>query len=67
MIITKEKTTMSGTEDKAQGAFHEIKGKVKEKVGKLLKSPELEAEGKDEKNAGKIQKKIGEIEKVFGI
>jgi uncharacterized protein YjbJ (UPF0337 family) len=33
----------------------------------LVKSPELETEGKDEKYAGKIQKKIGEIEKVFGI
>jgi uncharacterized protein YjbJ (UPF0337 family) len=34
--------------------------------GKLTNSPELETEGKDEKNAGKVQRKIGEIKKVFG-
>jgi len=57
---------MSGTEDKTKGKFHEIKGKVKEEVGKLTNSPELETEGKAEKIAGKVQTKIGEIEKVFG-
>jgi uncharacterized protein YjbJ (UPF0337 family) len=39
---------------------------VKEEFGKLTNSPELEAEGKDEKNSGKVQKKIGEIKKAFG-
>ena len=57
---------MSGTEDRTKGKFHEIKGKVKEKVGELTNSPELETEGKDEKNAGKVQTKIGQIKKVFG-
>ena len=53
------------TKDQAQGKFHEVKGKVKEKVGRATKNPNLEEEGQDEKVAGKIQKKIGQVEKVF--
>jgi uncharacterized protein YjbJ (UPF0337 family) len=33
------------TEDKAKGTFHEVKGKVKEKVGRATNNPDLEAEG----------------------
>lgn len=51
--------------DQVQGAVHEAKGKIKEKVGHLTNNPEKEAEGQDEKIGGKIQKKIGQIEKVF--
>ena len=51
-------------EDKAKGTFHEVKGKVKEKVGRATNNPDLEAEGFGEKIAGKIQKKIGQLEKV---
>jgi len=53
------------TKDKTEGAGHEIKGAVKEKVGHALNKPELEHEGQDEKAGGKIQKKVGDIEKVF--
>jgi uncharacterized protein YjbJ (UPF0337 family) len=53
------------TKDKIQGAAHEAKGAVKEKVGHALNKPDLEAEGTDEKVAGKVQKKVGDIEKVF--
>ena len=53
------------TKDQAQGKFHEVKGKVKEKVGRATKNPNLEEEGQDEKVAGKVQKKIGQVEKVF--
>jgi uncharacterized protein YjbJ (UPF0337 family) len=53
------------TKDKIQGAAHEAKGAVKEKVGHALNKPDLEAEGTDEKVAGKLQKKVGDIEKVF--
>jgi uncharacterized protein YjbJ (UPF0337 family) len=53
------------TKDKVQGAVHELKGKVKEKVGRATDNPRLEDEGTDEKVAGKIQKKVGDIEKVF--
>jgi uncharacterized protein YjbJ (UPF0337 family) len=51
-----------GTKDKAQGSFHELKGTIKRKAGKLTNDPGLEAEGVVEKIAGKIQKKIGQAE-----
>ena len=53
------------TTDKIKGEAHEMKGAVKEKAGKLLHNPALEADGHHEKTAGKIQKKVGEIEKVL--
>jgi len=53
------------TKDKVQGAVHEAKGAVKEKLGHATNSPALEDEGTDEKVAGKVQKKVGDVEKVF--
>jgi uncharacterized protein YjbJ (UPF0337 family) len=55
------------TQDKAKGKFHEVKGKVKEKVGRLTNDPNLEAEGQGEQIGGKIRKKIGDVEKVLGL
>jgi uncharacterized protein YjbJ (UPF0337 family) len=52
------------TKDEAEGTFHEVKGKIKEKVGQLTNDPGLEGEGIGEKIVGKIQKKIGQVEKV---
>ena len=54
------------TEDKARGEFHEVKGKVKEKVGRATNNPDVEAEGQIEKIRGKVQKKIGQVEKGLG-
>jgi uncharacterized protein YjbJ (UPF0337 family) len=51
--------------DQAAGRFHEVKGKIKEKLGQLTNDPSLEGEGMGEKIAGKIQKKIGQMEKVI--
>ena len=56
----------SSIQDKAEGTFHEVKGKVKELAGKVSDNPELEAEGADEKIAGKMQEKIGQVKKVLG-
>ena len=53
------------TQDRTEGKFHEIKGKVKEKAGKLTNNPDLEAEGKGEKITGKIQGKIGRVEGIL--
>ena len=53
------------TEDKAKGKFHEVKGKVKEKVGRATNNPDLESEGHAEKAGGKIQKKVGQVENVL--
>jgi uncharacterized protein YjbJ (UPF0337 family) len=56
----------SSTKDKAQGTFHEVKGKVKEKVGQATNNPDLEAEGQVEKLTGKVEKKVGQVKKVLG-
>ncbi|HEY3275564.1 MAG TPA: CsbD family protein [Syntrophorhabdaceae bacterium] len=56
----------SGIRDKAEGNFHEAKGKAKEMAGKIVDDPELEAKGQAEKVAGKMQRKIGEVKKVLG-
>ena len=55
------------TKGKAKGKFHEVKGKVKERVGQMKKNPNLEAEGKGEQVGGKIQEKIGKAKKVVGL
>ena len=55
------------TKDKAKGKFHEVKGKVRAKVGRVTNNPSLEAEGQGEKFGGKVQKKIGQVEKILGI
>jgi uncharacterized protein YjbJ (UPF0337 family) len=48
-----------------KGNLHEMKGKVKQKVGQITNNPNLEAEGQNEKLAGRVQKKVSQIEKVF--
>ncbi|HXN99485.1 MAG TPA: CsbD family protein [Candidatus Acidoferrales bacterium] len=55
----------NSTKDQAEGTMHEVKGKVKEKVGRATKNPNLIEEGQDENVAGKVQKKVGQVERVF--
>jgi uncharacterized protein YjbJ (UPF0337 family) len=52
------------SKDKAKGTYHELKGNVKQKVGRATNNPRLQAEGLGEKSAGKLQKAIGKIEKA---
>ena len=54
-----------GSKDEAKGKFHEVKGKVKEDIGRAIKNPNLVADGQDERDAGTVQKKVGQVEKVF--
>jgi uncharacterized protein YjbJ (UPF0337 family) len=54
------------TENEMAGKVHEVKGKIKEKVGQLTNDPDLEAEGIGEQIGGKVQKKIGQVKKVLG-
>jgi uncharacterized protein YjbJ (UPF0337 family) len=54
------------TKDRAKGKFHEVKGKVKEEVGRATNNPDWEAEGQVENIGGKVQKKIGQVEKILG-
>jgi uncharacterized protein YjbJ (UPF0337 family) len=56
----------NSTKDQAAGKVHEVKGAIKEKVGRATNDPVLENEGTDEKVGGEIQKKIGQVEKVLG-
>lgn len=56
----------SSTQDRTEGMFHKVKGKVKEVAGELSDNPQLEAEGTAEKMAGKVQEKIGQVKKVLG-
>jgi uncharacterized protein YjbJ (UPF0337 family) len=54
------------TDDKTTGKLHEVKGTIKQTTGELTKNPDLEADGRAEKNAGKAQNWIGNIEKAVG-
>jgi uncharacterized protein YjbJ (UPF0337 family) len=54
------------TKETAKGKFHEVRGKVKEKIGRATNNPDLEGEGQVEKIAGKVQGKVGQVRKVLG-
>ncbi|MGA7560099.1 MAG: CsbD family protein [Terriglobales bacterium] len=54
------------TQDRTEGKIHEVKGKIKEEVGKATNDPDLEVAGNAEKNAGKVQDWIGRAEKTVG-
>ena len=54
----------SGTQDKVEGKMHQVKGAIKEAVGKVTDDREMEIEGKVENLDGKIQEKVGQIKKV---
>jgi uncharacterized protein YjbJ (UPF0337 family) len=56
----------SSTKDKAEGTFHEAKGKAKQVAGRITDNPKLEAKGKAEKMAGKLQERVGQVKKVLG-
>lgn len=53
-------------EDRASGKLHEVKGDIKEEIGKATNDPDLEVSGKAEKGAGKVQTLIGRVEKAVG-
>jgi uncharacterized protein YjbJ (UPF0337 family) len=64
---TEERVMMKpSTEDKTTGKLHEVKGAIKQKAGELTSNPNLEADGRAEKNAGKVQNVAGKIEKAVG-
>jgi uncharacterized protein YjbJ (UPF0337 family) len=49
----------TSTEDNKEGGFHQLKGTIKEQVGKVTNDRQLRVEGKSEKNEGKVQQQIG--------
>jgi uncharacterized protein YjbJ (UPF0337 family) len=46
-------------QDRVEGVGHQIKGAVKEGVGKVTGDHKTQAEGASEKTAGKVQNAIG--------
>ncbi len=54
----------SSAKNQIAGKIHEVKGKIKEKAGRLTKNPRLEGEGMGEEIAGNVQKKIGQLQRV---
>jgi uncharacterized protein YjbJ (UPF0337 family) len=47
--------------DRVEGAAHQVKGAVKEAVGKVTGDTKAEAEGAAEKAAGKVQNAVGGV------
>lgn len=62
----KDKMMKPSTQDRTEGKLHEVKGKIKEEVGKATNDPDLEVSGEAEKNAGKVQNWVGHVEKAVG-
>jgi len=56
----------SSTQDKSEGKWHQLKGKIKQVTGKAVGNRDLEAEGKAENTDGKVQEKVGQIKDVVG-
>ncbi|MGD9975870.1 MAG: CsbD family protein [Desulfatirhabdiaceae bacterium] len=54
------------TKDNAEGKMHQVKGKIKETVGKVVGNDDLEDDGKLENLHGKAQEKIGQVKKSVG-
>ena len=56
----------SSIQDKAEGKWNKMKGKIKQVAGKVVGNRDLEAEGKAENVDRKVQEKIAEIKSVVG-
>ncbi|MGE8546510.1 CsbD family protein [Alcaligenes sp. Marseille-Q7550] len=46
--------------DRIKGVAHEVKGAIKETVGKVTGNRSVELKGKAEKTAGALERKVGE-------
>jgi uncharacterized protein YjbJ (UPF0337 family) len=55
---------MGGEQDKAEGAWDNAKGKVKEKVGDVTGDESTEAEGKTDQVKGKIEGAKGDVKEA---
>jgi len=58
-------TVTSSTHDEVEGKVHQVKGAIKEQVGKITNNPNLHDEGTVEKIDGKVEEKIGQVKRVF--
>ena len=55
----------SSTKNKIAGKVHEVKGKIKQKVGNVTRNNRLEAQGIGENFRGKVQTKVGQVQKMI--
>jgi uncharacterized protein YjbJ (UPF0337 family) len=62
----REKIMKPSTRDRTEGKLHEVRGKIKERIGKATNDPDLEVSGNAEKIAGKVQEWIGGAERAVG-
>ena len=53
------------TDDKAADKAEEVKGTVKENVGRAVGNPELEAEGKTDRVAGNLKQAGEKVKDAF--
>ncbi len=56
----------SSAKDKLKGAAAQVRGGVKDKVGKATKNRDMQASGGVDKAGGKVLSKVGDVKKVFG-
>ena len=54
----------ASTKNEVAGSVHEVKGKIKQTIGRIGNDPGLEGEGVGERIGGKIQKKFGQAQRV---
>jgi uncharacterized protein YjbJ (UPF0337 family) len=59
----KEDTVMD--KDRVAGSGKQIKGEVKEAIGKLVGDAKLQADGKADQAAGKVQNMVGSIKEIL--
>jgi uncharacterized protein YjbJ (UPF0337 family) len=52
--------------DEMKGKVEKAKGYIKEEVGEALNDPELEAEGRAERDAGKLREGFGKAKRKVG-
>ena len=55
-----------GTQDKAAGTLHQLKGKVKEVAGMIADSPKMRGAGAADRFADKTRVKIGQFNQFWG-
>lgn len=61
MVADKNKGYQHMNKDLAEGAAKQVKGAVKEAVGKVVGDAKLQAEGKADQAEGKVQNTVGGI------
>jgi uncharacterized protein YjbJ (UPF0337 family) len=65
-LCERRKSIRQRTKDKSKGKFHEVKGNLKGKDGRVANKLNPEVKDRRERIGGAIQKKFGEVEEISG-